>query len=481
MSRGPILRAERVEPPELVLGEPDDDARRRGCRSSPAPRRSRARRARTRARPRRPRRAGSRARRASSRARRRRGRRERLAHLLASGHGITASPRASRSSAPPPRGRLDAADEEARRERVARAGRVDDLGRHGRIRARRRRRRRRAPRFTIQRRVELAERVALALDREDDVGRERPGPRAERVVDQRPRREVERDLRAGRARRARPRAAPPPRSAPASARSPTRAEHRSGTTPARAPRGRELGRDAAVGDHRPLARGGDRDDDARPSADRPDHLDAAPAQLARDELAGRVVAALASTRRASAPSDAAHAATFAACPPAVTRVVATRSSSGASGSSRLAITSRSRSPSVVISTVRCSHGRPGPATFVAHRLRSFALGGLVGAAGTIAAARRLGRLAPSARRARGPRRVRGRAVLPRGGRARGAALPRGRRRDGDGPVEARVAVVHEVRGGDHPQRQHAARSSGRSAGGTTPGRSGRRTRPRRAP
>ena len=97
------------------------------------------------------------------------------------------------------------------------------------------------------------------------------------------------------------------------------------------------------------------------------------------------------TSRADAPSDTAHAATFAACPPAVTRVVATRSSSGASGSSRLAITSRSRSPSVVICTVRWLHGRPGPAALVAHAPPLVRARGLVGAAGTIAAARRLGR------------------------------------------------------------------------------------------
>ena len=48
-SRGPTLRARRVEPLELGSRQPDADARRRARRSSPAPRRPRARAARTRA------------------------------------------------------------------------------------------------------------------------------------------------------------------------------------------------------------------------------------------------------------------------------------------------------------------------------------------------------------------------------------------------------------------------------------------------
>ena len=138
-----------------------------------------------------------------------------------------------------------------------------------------------APRFTIQRRRQLPERLALALDREHDVGRERPRPR-------RGTRRRSASTRRGRATPARPpraparpRAAPPPRPAPASARSPTRAEHRSGTTPPRArpaassgalPRSETIVRSpaAAIATTTPV----------RPP-DRPDHLDAAPARARR--------------------------------------------------------------------------------------------------------------------------------------------------------------------------------------------------------
>ena len=123
---------------------------------------------------------------------------------------------------------------------------------------------------------QFPERLALALDREDEVGRERRSPFAERVVDQRPRREVERDLRAGRPRQLartqrRRRDRLPhqrvPRHVQSIAAEPVRLEL---LRP-------ELRRRAAVGDHRSLAGRGDRDHDAGPSARRPDDVDAASA------------------------------------------------------------------------------------------------------------------------------------------------------------------------------------------------------------
>ena len=129
---------------------------------------------------------------------------------------------------------------------------------------------------------------------------------------------------------------------------------------------------------------------------------------------------------ASAPSDAAHAATFAACPPAPVLVVAglvvagherlCRGARSRRGGGRRAWSMRTRT--IVAWT----------ATVAARRLRSFAIGGLVGAAGALATARRSSlRVAAPARRAGRPGGVRGCAVLPRARRRGGAALPRGRR------------------------------------------------------
>ena len=56
------------------------------------------------------------------------------------------------------------------------------------------------------------------------------------------------------------------------------------------------------------------------------------------------------TKRASAPSSCAHAATFAACPPAPVRVAATWSSPVTSGCASSTITSSKRSPRVVSRT-----------------------------------------------------------------------------------------------------------------------------------
>ena len=294
--RGEVARARSCAPTRRSARAPPRSARRRsrrrGRRSSPAPRPPRAPRARTRARPRRPRRAGSRARRASSRARRRRGPRERLAHLVGDAdHGIAPSFAQQRAAASSPS--LDAADEEAGRERVAGAGRVDDLGRHGRDTRRRRRRPR--PRRASRPSARRARRAPRARARSRRRGRARaPAPA-------RGTRRRSASTTRGRARSRAPAArasspAPQRRAGdrlPHGARSPTRGEHRSGTSPARARPARSSGARAAVGDHRPLARrrrSRRRRPSVRPTG--PTTSTPRPRSSPRDELAGRVVAAL---------------------------------------------------------------------------------------------------------------------------------------------------------------------------------------------
>src|SRR5581483_5760542 len=156
------------------------------------------------------------------------------------------------------------------------------------------------------------------------------------------------------------------------------------------------------------------------------------------------------TKRAAPPSAATQAATFAAWPPAQSREAAGVSSPGTSGRSTRTTTSSRRSPSVVTRTVRWSHGRaepPGETALLRPRRPRRGRGddrdrpppAPPGAAPAL--------------RARGARRVRGRAVLPRARRARGAELPRGRR---DRRRPERVVVVHEVRPRDHRQRGRPA-------------------------
>ena len=218
----------------------------------------------------------------------------------------------------------------------------------------------------------------------------------------------------------------------------------------------ELRRDAAVGGHRAVARGGDRDDDAGASLDRPGDLDAAPAQLARDELAGRVGAALADE---AAPRRRAPPPTRRRSRPGRRRRRASSPTRSSSGDER-PVEAHDHVEEQVAER-RHAHRRmvawttSSGASSAARPLRSFALGGLVGAAGTIATARRL----------------RGRSRRPRDAPAGLAAFEDApcflevvereaqSYREGGGeiddrPVEARVAVLHEVRGGDHPQRRH---------------------------
>src|SRR5207247_11358994 len=91
------------------------------------------------------------------------------------------------------------------------------------------------------------------------------------------------------------------------------------------------------------------------------------------------------TKRACSPSAITHEATFAACPPVDTRASTGVSAPGASGPGARTITSRSRSPRVQTST---AYNRVMDREPRAERLRSFLLGGLVGASAVIAAARR---------------------------------------------------------------------------------------------
>ena len=407
---GDVARAELarggVEPAELVGRQPDDDLavehadrRRHGASPrAPPPRR--------RARPRRPRRAGSRARRASSRARRRPAPR---APRRRSGSRHRSRP--ARSSGRPPRRRAPGRRRGSRR-RAHRRRRSCRRRRPAAPGSRGRRPRVRAHRASAPSSVSSAPTaVLLCLGREGQVGRELAG--ASRGT--RRRRATTTRRRARRARRS-------------AAREPCAGECGGGDRLAQQgvagdvqhvaiePRlveivRRELGRGAAVGRHRAVAGGGDRDDDARPAGGRPDHLDPLRPQCVPDELRRRRRRRARPTTRAVAPSAAAQAATFAAWPPGAAIVVAIRSSPAASGPSTRTITSSSRSPS---RRQPHEYDRRMDDTGRRSRLRSFAIGGLIGAAGAIATVRRRSRaLERRAGAPEGPRRVRGRAVLPR--------------------------------------------------------------------
>ena len=86
--------------------------------------------------------------------------------------------------------------------------------------------------------------------------------------------------------------------------------------------------DPPVGEHRPgSVRGDERDDDAVCAfLDGPVQLDSALDELVRAANSAATSEPRLPTKCASAPSEAAHAATFAACPPAPTRVCALPSS-----------------------------------------------------------------------------------------------------------------------------------------------------------
>ena len=106
--------------------------------------------------------------------------------------------------------------------------------------------------------------------------------------------------------------------------------------------------------------------------DRTANLDAVPFELGRGQLAGDVVPRL-QISRLRAPRAPAHAATFAAWPPAMKRIVAGVSASGASGPSGRTMTSRIRSPIVQIM-------RQGRVASVATHARAIRYGAAVGSA-----------------------------------------------------------------------------------------------------
>src|SRR5207247_5610830 len=118
------------------------------------------------------------------------------------------------------------------------------------------------------------------------------------------------------------------------------------------------------------------------------------------------------TRRALPPSAATHEATFAACPPEASRVSTGVSAPGASGRGARTMTSRRRSPRVQITGLQSWHGprtAVGKAAVVSPRRPGR---GLCRGRGRAAEA------PPLAPESAGPRRLRGRALLPRDARAR---------------------------------------------------------------
>ena len=121
--------------------------------------------------------------------------RERLART-SSAMRITASPRASRSSARPPRARAPTPPtrKPAANASPAPVASTTSVAAAGMVTPSTRTPSRAALHDPARRRARPSA-VALALGREDDVGRELAQPLAERVVDQRPRREVDRDRR----------------------------------------------------------------------------------------------------------------------------------------------------------------------------------------------------------------------------------------------------------------------------------------------
>ncbi len=157
------------------------------------------------------------------------------------------------------------------------------------------------------------------------------------------------------------------------------------------PRGVELAglerrRDAAVGGERAVAVGADdRDDDAgRPGRDRPDELDAARRELAREQLSRSVVAALGDAPRVGAerrrPGGDVRRLPARAGPRGRAHVPA--------GSERLVEPHDHVEHHVAEGCDPHSYNRPMEGEDRAARLRSFLIGGLVGASAAVATARR---------------------------------------------------------------------------------------------
>ena len=336
--------------------------------------------------------------------------------------------RASRSSAPPPRARARRRRRGSRR-RARRPRRSCRRRRRRRPDGRRRRRSgRRAPRLTTQRGVELADRVvARARSRRRARARARDA-RAERVVDERPGRDVERDRAPCCARMHRPPRRPRDAIGSRSERVAGDVEHVA-IEPRRlelvAERARVRCRGRMPSSGRRPRRSRRRRRSVRPTG--PRCVDAALAPAPRRTSSPAVSAPTRPTKRAVRAERTRPRGD-------VRRLAARRrcawspvwSSPGTSGVSRRTITSSRRSPSVVMRT-QYDRRMEGDSR-VATRLRSFAIGGLVGAAGVLATARRVSRRTrgrPGSARWSGG--VRGCAVLPRARRRGGAALPRRRR------------------------------------------------------
>ena len=451
-SRGPSLRASASNRCSSSRRQPDDDLavehadrRRHRAASRTAPP--------TRARPRRLRRAGSRARRASSRARRPR---VAVAHLLGDAdHGIAPSFAQQRaavampSSAPPTRKPAASASPAP----VVSTTSTSTAGWSTPSTLRPR-----APRFSTQRVVERADRLAArARSRRRGRARARATRRAERVVDERPRREVERD-RSRRARGRRGRRVGRGRDRLAQQRVAGDVEH-----VAIEPRRlelvrRELGRGAAVGGHRAVARRGDRDDDAGPARDR---------AAVRRRRAARARAGRARRPRRRRAADEASPRRR-ATPPTRRRSPPGRRGRCAcvAGWSSPGTSARVEAHDHVEEQVAEGHD-PHGAKLVAWKA-TVAARGCARSRSAGSSARRACSRRPAARRSRRSRRpgerpgrargVRGRAVLPRARRRGGAALPRGRR-DLGRARRTRVAVGHEVRGGGHVRDRRRASSS----------------------
>ena len=147
-------------------------------------------------------------------------------------------------------------------------------------------------------RVGAADHLPLGLVGEDDVGRElrpgSPGTARRRTRGSRSTRRGRRPRAPREPAPAAPPPGPPPRSARPAARSPRGAARRS-LEPRRLELVRaQLGRDAAVGRHRPLAVGRDEchHRSGRAADDRPDELDPAPLEQRPHERAGRVIGLL---------------------------------------------------------------------------------------------------------------------------------------------------------------------------------------------
>ena len=273
--------------------------------------------------------------------------------------------------------------------------------------------------------VRAAEHLPLRLGREQHVGRDRVEQLAERAPARTrgspsTRRRRPRCARRARARAA-PRAAPRARSARAGARSRRGAGRRTSSHAASSSSGSNVGatpRSDAI-ERSPSAPTMETTTPVAPAATGPTSSTPRPAS-SRATSSPAASSPRFAMQRASAPSDAAQAATFAAWPPAPVRVAARTSSPGASGSSSRTITSSITSPRVAIRTgtiVPWTATTSSDGALVPHRRRRRRVRGARDRAPPARA--RAPRGASGMLHPAGPRRVRGGAVLPGAARAGG--------------------------------------------------------------